>query len=102
MPKIHRTPQEEATQNPQVFSRAGRKATRRLGAVNRFDAPAIDRTRLTRSSHQNGRVAPEVAGDVADQVLAAVVPRWGDRLGYEKDFSHSPRCYAVHWRTASA
>ncbi len=102
MPKMGRATQEQMTQYPQVVSGAGRKATGGPGAVDRLDPSLVDRVRLTGAPHQNGAVAPEMTCDIADQVLAAVVPRGGDRLGYEEDFSHSQRCYAVLRFTASA
>ena len=50
-------------------------------------------THLAAVAHEYGGVPLEVRGHVADEVLAAVVPGWGDGLGHEENLSHPP------WRT---
>ena len=89
MPKVHRATEQQMAKDAQVLSYARRKAPFGGSPVHGFDASAIDRAGLTGAPHQHRGVALEMPGNITDQILAAVVPRRRDRLGHEKDFSHS-------------
>lgn len=78
MPNVGVGLPEEMAEDPGVFSQAGRKRW------------AVDPLGLD----QNGPVPPKVSRDVADEVLAAVVPWRRNRFGHEKNVSHLEASYA--------
>jgi len=78
MPDVGLRLQQEMTEDPDLFTDAGRK--RGSGRP-----PSLD---------QHGRVSFQMPHDVSDQVLAAVVPRWRDWFRHEENLSHRRLAYA--------